>query len=176
MNQTLYDVFLSHNSLDKPAVEELANRLSQNNLKPWFDKWNLIPGDPWQKAIESALDRCGTCAVFMGPSGISPWQNEEMRAAIDRRVREGRFRVIPVLLPGAKRGERSRLPSFMVATTWIEFRKSLDDDMAFHRLIAGIRGIEPGPEFKESLIEIMRPYGCINTVADECGKNIINDA
>ena len=70
----------------------------------------------------------------MGPSGISPWQNEEMRAAIDRRVREGRFRVIPVLLPGAKREERSRLPSFMVATTWVEFRKSLNDDEAFHRL------------------------------------------
>ena len=167
MNQALYNVFLSHNSLDKPAVEELANRLSQNNLKPWFDKWNLIPGDPWQNAIESALDSCVSCAVFMGPSGISPWQNEEMRAAIDRRVREGHFRVIPVLLPGAKREERSRLPSFMAATTWVEFRKSLDDDEAFHRLIAGIRGIEPGPEFKESLVANMRPYRGLETFKPE---------
>jgi hypothetical protein len=75
-----------------------------------------------------------------------PWQNEEMRAAIDRRVREsGRsFRVIPVLLPGAERSERSSLPTFLAATTWVEFRDSLDNQDAFHRLVCGIRGMEPG--------------------------------
>jgi hypothetical protein len=75
-----------------------------------------------------------------------PRQNEEMRAAIDRRVREsGRsFRVIPVLLPGAERSERSSLPTFLAATTRVEFRDSLDDQDAFHRLVCGIRGMEPG--------------------------------
>ena len=88
-----------------------------------------------------------TCAVFVGPSGLGPWQNEEMRAAIDRRVDESdrRFRVIPVLLPGAERAERSSLPTFLAATTWVEFRDSLDDADAFHRLVCGIRGVEPGP-------------------------------
>ena len=70
-----------------------------------------------------------------------------MRVAIDRRVSEsqGVFRVIPVLLPGAERGERSRLPDFLVRATWVEFRSTLDDESAFHRLVAGIRGREPGP-------------------------------
>jgi hypothetical protein len=47
-----------------------------------------------------------------------------MRAAIDQRVlvRGKRFRVIPVLLPGAERTERSSLPTFLAATTWVEFR------------------------------------------------------
>ena len=55
---------------------------------------------------------CATCAVFIGPGGLGPWQNEEMRAAIDRRVGEsqGQFRVIPVLLPGTERPERGKLP------------------------------------------------------------------
>jgi hypothetical protein len=67
-----------------------------------------------------------------------------MRAAIDQRVRvSGRsFRVIPVLLPGAERAERSSLPTFLAATTWVEFHNSLDDPDAFHRLICGIRGSE----------------------------------
>ena len=70
-----------------------------------------------------------------------------MRIAIDRRVGEsrGRFRIIPVLLPGAERGERSRLPDFLVRATWVEFRRTLDDETAWHRLVAGIRGREPGP-------------------------------
>jgi hypothetical protein len=70
-----------------------------------------------------------------------------MRRAIDRRVgdRERHFRVIPVLLPGAKREERSRYPSFLTSTTWVEFRESLDEQDAWHRLICGIRSVEPGP-------------------------------
>ena len=126
----LYDVFLSHSTADKPAVEEIGRRLAQQGVQVWLDKWHLIPGDSWQPAIERALAQSETCAVFVGPSGLGPWQNEEMRAAIDRWVSEtkSRFRVIPVLLPGAKRAERSSLPTFLVATTWVQFRNSLDDE------------------------------------------------
>jgi len=144
---TSFHVFLSHSSADKPAVEELARRLAKEGIQAWLDKWNLIPGDPWQPAIEKALAASETCAVFVGPSGLGPWQNEEMRAAIDQRVRESArsFRVIPVLLPGAQRAERSSLPTFLAATTWVEFRDSLDDQDAFHRLVWGIRGVTPWP-------------------------------
>ena len=55
-----YHVFLSHKSADKPAVEELAVRLRREGIEPWLDKWNLIPGDSWQPAIEQALDDCAT--------------------------------------------------------------------------------------------------------------------
>jgi hypothetical protein len=140
-----YHVFLSHNSADTPAVETLARRLVQAGLHPWLDAWNLIPGTGWQVALEEALAACATCAVFLGPNGAGTWQSEEMRAAIDRRVAEGGsgFRVIPVLLPGAERGERSKLPTLLTATTWVEFRCGLDDEDAFHRLACGIRGM-PG--------------------------------
>src|SRR5580700_1458067 len=150
-----FHVFLSHSSTDKPAVEELARRLAGEGIQAWLDKWHLIPGDPWQPAIGKALAESETCAVFVGPSGLSPWQNEEMRAAIDRRVRDsGRcFRVIPVLLLGAERAERSSLPTFLAATTWVQFRDSLDDQEAFHNLVCGIRGIEPGAGPAQALYE-----------------------
>ena len=50
-----YEVFLSHSSVDKPRVEELARRLKQAGIEPFLDKWNLIPGQPWQEALEEAL-------------------------------------------------------------------------------------------------------------------------
>lgn len=157
---TCFHVFLSHSSADKPAVEELARRLNKEGIEAWLDKWHLIPGDPWQPAIEKALAASDTCAVFVGPSGLGPWQNEEMRAAIDHRVRDSgkRFRVIPVLLPGAERAERSSLPTFLVATTWVEFRSSLDDQEAFHRLVCGIRGVEPGTGPGQAIYEGQCPY------------------
>ena len=107
----------------------------------------------WQPAIEKAVAESETCAVFIGPSGLGPWQNEEMRAAIDRRVRESdrRFRVIPVLPPGAERAERSSLPTFLAATTWVEFRDSLDDSDAFHRSRWPLAILRPGSDPVESL-------------------------
>ena len=66
-----YDVFLSHNSKDKPAVETIAKSLQQKyDLKCWLDKWNLVPGEAWQEALEEAIDQCQTMAVFVGPHGI----------------------------------------------------------------------------------------------------------
>ena len=150
-----FDVFLSHASPDKPLVEELGRRLAREGLKPWLDKWNLIPGTAWQPEIEAVLVDCSTCAVFIGQGGFGPWHHEEMRLAIGRRVSEPghAFRVIPVLLPGVQRPERSKLPGFLTATTWVEFRASLDEPEAFHRLLCGIKGIEP----KAVLVPVWRP-------------------
>jgi len=145
--ETQYDVFLSHNSVDKPAVEAIALRLREMaHLEPFLDKWHLIPGEPWQEALEEALDVSRSCAVFLGPAGVGSWENEEMRAALDIRVKQPAFRVIPVLLPGARLPERGHLPRFLSRLTWVDFRSGLDDPAAFHRLVCGIQGIAPGPE------------------------------
>ena len=50
-----FHVFLSHSNADKPAVEELARRFAKEGIQAWLDKWHLIPGDPWQPALEKAL-------------------------------------------------------------------------------------------------------------------------
>ncbi|MFZ5915593.1 MAG: CHAT domain-containing protein [Chloroflexota bacterium] len=142
-----YDVFLSHNTHDQAAIEVLAHRLmDEAGLTPFLDRWHLVPGQPWQEAIEAALDACQTVAVFLGPSGIGAWENEEMRSAIEERVRDRSRRVIPVLLPGAPDPREKRLPRFLRRTIWVDFRGGLDDEAAFRRLLAGIRGVAPGPD------------------------------
>ena len=139
-----YDVFLSHTSADKKAVENIAQRLRQKaKLQPFLDKWHLIPGEPWQEKLEEALDQSRTCAVFLGPSGLGSWENEEMRDALDQRVRNKSFRVIPVLLPGADPKNNTTLPRFLRRLTWVDFRQGLEDTEAFHRLNCGIKGIPP---------------------------------
>jgi TIR domain len=105
ITQAHYHAFLSHNGADKPAVRDLAAKLEERGLACWLDEWNLIPGNPWQPAIEEALGQCDTCLVFFGPHGLGPWHNEEMRLAIQRGVstKELKLRVIPVILPGPSR-------------------------------------------------------------------------
>jgi formylglycine-generating enzyme required for sulfatase activity len=141
----LYDVFLSHSGADKSAVEELARKLLAAGVTPFLDKWNLVPGEPWQEALEEALDESRTCAVFLGPGGMGPWQNEEMRAGLAERVKAEEFRVIPVLLPGSFEPRKEELPRFLRRLTWVDFRTGLQDEDAFHRLLSGIQGTAPGP-------------------------------
>ncbi|MFL6260356.1 MAG: TIR domain-containing protein [Thermoanaerobaculia bacterium] len=156
MPEPEYDVFLSHATADKPVVKELARILQKQGLKPWLDEWNLVAGKPWQEAIEEALVRCAACAVLFGPGTTGPWQNEEMRAAIERQVMGGGYPVIPVLLPNAERGERSRLPAFLTRRTWVEFRGTIEDERALRALIAGIHGIAPGPDPETAEVEIAK--------------------
>jgi hypothetical protein len=165
--ETQYDVFLSHNSQDKPAVERLARRLTDEaGLRPFLDKWHLVPGEPWQEAIEEALDACQTVAVFLGPSGIGSWENEEMRSALEERVRDKSRRVIPVLLPGAPDPREKPLPRFLRRMTWVDFRSGLDDEDAFQRLVAGIRGVAPGAIGAPSASAAVRPTLAFDRTAE----------
>jgi tetratricopeptide (TPR) repeat protein len=146
-----YHVFLSHSSSDKTYVERIAERLEDGaGLKPFLDKWHLVPGEPWQEALEEALDSSETCAVFLGPRGVGPWENEELRSALDERVKDKSLRVIPVLLPGANPKDSKTLPRFLRRLTWVDFRTGIDEEEAFNRLVAGIQGKHPGRQSPNS--------------------------
>jgi hypothetical protein len=143
--QPEFEVFLSYNSSQRKSTLKIAELLAGADLRPWFDKWQIVPGETWQEALERGLRQSRSCAIFIGPDGLGPWQTEEVRAAIDRQVqsRSRQFRVIPVLLPGAQLPELNPLPDFLKRVEWVEFR-SEDDADAIHRLRCGIRGIAPG--------------------------------
>src|SRR4051812_35783838 len=95
-----FDVFLSHNSQDKPVIERLAEKLKRAGLEPWLDKWQLTPGGRWQDEIVVGLHASSACAVFIGPHGLGDWSREELALAADRAAKDRAFRVFPVLLPG----------------------------------------------------------------------------
>jgi WD40 repeat protein len=131
--------------VDKPAVEQLARRMREEaRLEPFLDTWHLVPGAPWQPALAQALADSESVAVFFGPSGPSPWRNEEMQLALVRAVqRRDDFRVIPVLLPGAS---PEQIQGFLGLRTWVDFREGLDSQAAFSRLVAGIQGRAPADD------------------------------
>lgn len=145
--EPVFDAFISYNRNDAIAVKQIAQLLTDKQVKVWLDEWNLVPGDVWQPEIEKTLKKCRTVVVVAGPNGLSPWQREEVRAAIARRVTEtsGLVRVIPVLLPKTDRRALEDCAPFLTAATWVQFSESIDDEEQIHRLVCGIRGLEPGP-------------------------------
>jgi len=68
-----YDAFLSYNSSDKSLVEDIARWLvDEARLRVWFDDWEIVPGSPFQEALENALTMSTSCVVFLGANGIGP--------------------------------------------------------------------------------------------------------
>ena len=141
-----YQVFLSHASRDKPFVRLVAEQLRRDGITFFLDEAHLVPGTPWQVALERALRASDSCAVFIGDEGLGPYHTLEMRTALSEQAEANRgFRVIPVLLPGQTRPSERELPAFLKQLTWVEFTSDpSQDSRAYRRLTAGIEGREPG--------------------------------
>lgn len=131
-----FDVFLSHNSRDKPAVRKLAKALAKKGIKAWVDESELVPGRPWQEALEQIIETTKSAAVLVGKEGPGPWEVPEMWACLSEYVNR-KLPVIPVLLPGAQ-GEPT-LPLLLRQFTWVDLRKGVTE-AGLQKLILRIRG------------------------------------
>ena len=133
-----FDVFLCHNSEDKPTVKQIGEQLKCHGLRPWLDEWDLRPGLPGQRAFEEQIKSIRAGAVFVGDAGIGPWQDLEQEAFLRQFVKR-KCPVIPVILPNCRRAPK--LPVFLEGMTWVDFRKSDPDPLK--RLMWGITGARP---------------------------------
>jgi hypothetical protein len=66
----IFDVFLCHNSKDKPAVVEIAQILSKENINPWLDKEAIGNGVFSDTAIGQQIETVKSAAVFIGQHGV----------------------------------------------------------------------------------------------------------
>ncbi len=57
-----FDVFLCHNTVDKPAIKQIGEQLKERGILPWLDEWELRPGLPWQRLLEEQISQIKTYA------------------------------------------------------------------------------------------------------------------
>ncbi|GAB3587018.1 toll/interleukin-1 receptor domain-containing protein [Acetobacter peroxydans] len=131
---TAFDIFLCHNSSDKPAVRLLNTRLKATGIKTWFDEEALLPGQVWQDELERQIGSIGACAVIVGPNGEGPWQENERRVFINEFIKRSCL-IVPVLITGAS--AVPTLPLFLQQFMWCDLRG--DDGNQFDRLVQSIR-------------------------------------
>ncbi len=139
-DEATFDVFLSHNSKDKPAVRNIACALVARGIDVWLDEWELIPGQDWQEGLQDMIKTIKSAAILIGRDGLGPWEIREMRACLKQFV-DRNMPVIPVLLPGAP--GKPELPLFLTSLTWVDFPKSGLTEKHLDRLIWGITGTRP---------------------------------
>ncbi|KST64922.1 toll/interleukin-1 receptor domain-containing protein [Mastigocoleus testarum] len=135
-----FDVFLAHNSSDKPQVEAVATELRQRGIKYWLDKEQIPPGRWFQYVIQEAIPNVKSAAIFIGVNAVGKWQKLELRSFINRCV-EADIPVIPVLLPGVNKIPENLV--FLQEFSWVKFSQSINEKEALDNLEWGITGKRP---------------------------------
>lgn len=64
-------VFLCHSSKDKPTVRNLYRKLLSEGFNPWLDEENILPGQDWRRAIESAVKQAETILVCLSLQSLT---------------------------------------------------------------------------------------------------------
>ena len=118
-------------------MKAIAEQLKARSIVPWLDEWELPPGRPWQRILEKQIKQIKAAAVFVGKSGIGPWQQQEIDALLRKFAKRG-SPVIPAILATAPKDKSPRLPVFLEGMGWVDFRKTDPDPM--EQLIWGITG------------------------------------
>jgi WD40 repeat protein len=94
-----FDVFLSYSSKDKGIVRPLAERLSQDGLKVWFDEGQIRPGDNIPAKIEEGLERSRVLVFCMSAQAFgSDWATLERQTFLFRDPLNKERRFVPLLL------------------------------------------------------------------------------
>ncbi len=133
-----FDVFLAHNSKDKPQVRAIAEELRKRGLKPWLDEEQMLGGDTALEEIQKGISLSKSVAFFIGLDGSGNWQgNLELPITVNLVLYSG-LRLIPVLLPGVQEIPKAPQYFFLSTKIWISF-ESIDDAKALNRLEKSIR-------------------------------------
>ena len=135
------DVFLSHNSKEAERVQILDRYFRDAGISTWLDTEQVKPGDIALEKIQHGLNSCHTCLIIIGPTDLGRYHRHELWVAINNRVadNQNRFRVIPVLLPGATEENWLNLPNWLRIYSRVQL-ESMTDQSGLELLTQTIRG------------------------------------
>ncbi len=117
-------VFISYSTKDRGFVEQLVKDLRSNGVQPWYDKWEMLPGDSLTRKIGEAILENDFFIVILSPNSVnSEWVQQELSVALNREFGERRVRVIPALLHDCE------VPPFLRDKVYANFQVSYNDGL-----------------------------------------------
>jgi hypothetical protein len=126
-------VFLCHSSGDKPAVRELYQHLQAEDIEPWLDEKNLLPGQDWEYEIRKAVRATDVVIICLSQGSINRagYVQKEIKFALDvaDEQPEGRIFLIPARL------EECNIPDRLRHLHWV----NLFEENGYENLIRALR-------------------------------------
>jgi len=130
-----YDAFISYAGDDRVWSEKLAQRLRDEGIRVWFDKWRLQPGDHLLKRINDGIETSRKMiAVWSGSyfRDDKVWTLAESYGQTHSDVLAEQRPLIPLLLDDCK------IPPTFKSLLYIDCRKDSDFDLRFRELVRAL--------------------------------------
>lgn len=121
-------IFLCHAHEDFDRVHTLYKALKSAGLSPWLDKYDLVPGEDWQRAIEKAVRESDFFLAFFSEAMVSRtgYVHREYRIALDAYLERppGSIFLIPVRLDDCEIPKLGELGVRLSDFQWVDlFRR-----------------------------------------------------
>jgi hypothetical protein len=165
-------VFVSYNRKDGAAAQRIALFLAAENLKVWFDKWEIQAGDSIVQEIQRGLEGCTHFWILWSANASqSRWVTRELSAILTRAIESGTPRVIPLKL------DDTPLPPLLADLKFVRFHGGTERDR--YQIIRAVTGNAPASDFTKAIVrkyhELIRdekggdqnPFGL--SACPECG-------
>lgn len=111
--------FLSHSSLDKPFIRQLAADLTANGIDVWLDEQRIRIGDSIPEKIAQGLAGSDFFLIGLSEHSIkSAWVAKELNNALVSEVQRRKVHILPLRL------DDSPLPSIISDKKYADFSKS----------------------------------------------------
>jgi hypothetical protein len=134
------EVFLSHSSVDREFVTELADVLRRHGIPVWFSQTNILGAQQWHDEIGNALRRCDWFLLVLSPNAVeSMWVKRELIFALQRNGFENK--IVPILYqPCSFESLSWVLPSFQM----VDFQENSENGYRALLRLWGL-GYQPSP-------------------------------
>lgn len=111
--------FLSHSSMDKPFIRQLAADLTANGIDVWLDEQRIRVGDSIPEKIAQGLAGSDFFLIGMSAhSANSPWVQKELNNALVSEVQRRKVHILPLKL------DDSPMPQILSDKKYADFSKS----------------------------------------------------
>lgn len=94
--------FLSHSSIDKPFVRQLATDLKTHGIQVWLDEQNIKVGDSIPERISQGLAESDYFLFVSSKDSVqSEWVKKELSSALVTEVERRAVHILPIKLDGS---------------------------------------------------------------------------
>lgn len=154
-----HQIFLRYASNDREVAHKIVEKLKEEEIRVWFDEYELQPGDSIAKSIENTISASDYLIVLLSPSSVSStWMQKELGATLSNDLIFRDITLLPALIADCE------IPEFLSSYQYLDLRIDFEDGM--NRLVEQI-GIIPvidfskldGRSFEELVVDLLDKLG-----------------
>ncbi|MFH1194966.1 MAG: TIR domain-containing protein [bacterium] len=130
-----YDVFISHASEDSEWCDALAERLRNDNVRVWYDRWELQPGDHLLEKLNEGIEQSRKMICVWSPnyfSDKSTWTLVEVFSQRHKDVLAEQRPIIPLVITECK------IPPTLRNILYIDCKNPDDFEIRYRQLIEAL--------------------------------------